>query len=73
MNSPSYIKNTPNIYRAWAMPNKNTFSIKPIREMIDYWIRFKNEGKIIDPFSNGNNIADITNDIDECFRVLENV
>lgn len=24
--------------RIWAMPNKNTFSIKPIRELLDRWV-----------------------------------
>ena len=23
------------IYREWAMPNKNTFTIKPIKELIE--------------------------------------
>lgn len=48
------------INRIWAMPNSRTFSIKPIREIID---RYAN-GVIVDPFANGNKIATITNDID---------
>lgn len=48
------------IKRAWAMPNSRTFSIKPIRELIDRYAT----GTIIDPFANGSEIATITNDID---------
>ena len=49
------------IERAWAMPNKNTFDIPPIRALIaeelgedTFWI---------DPFANCNNVADVTNDL----------
>lgn len=52
------------IKRVWAMPNKNTFSIKPIRELIDRY----NDGRSIDPFANSNNLATITNDIDDSFE-----
>jgi len=45
------------------MPNKNTFSIKPIRGLIDYWVT-QTDGIIIDPFAADNRIANITNDID---------
>ena len=50
------------IERAWSMPNKNTFSIPPVREFIN---KHKVEGVIIDPFANKNKIATITNDLDE--------
>lgn len=49
------------IERYWAMPNKNTFSIKPIYELIE---RYKTDGLIIDPFANSSKIAHITNDLD---------
>lgn len=49
--------------RAWAMPNKNTFDIKPIFELIQ---RYKRENSI-DPFANKNRIADITNDLDPSY------
>lgn len=52
-----------NISRAWAMPNKNTFSIKPIGELIDKHI----SGYSIDPFANSNTLATVTNDLDESF------
>lgn len=48
------------ISREWAMPNKNTFSIKPIDELIHKYAF----GKIIDPFANSNKIGTITNDLD---------
>lgn len=47
------------ISRKWAMPNSNTFSIKPIFELIGKY-KF---GTIIDPFANTNKIATITNDL----------
>ena len=49
------------IERAWAMPNRNTFSVKPIRDFI---LEELPEGTIIDPFANSCKIADITNDLD---------
>lgn len=48
------------ISRVWAMPNKNTFDIKPIRNIIDKY----NHGFSIDPFANTNKIATVTNDLD---------
>lgn len=48
------------IERAWCMPNKNTFTIKPIHTLLseeitgDTWI---------DPFANNNKFAQITNDL----------
>lgn len=47
------------IDRVWAMPNSNTFSIKPISELIE---RYR-DGLVIDPFANTSRKADITNDI----------
>lgn len=45
------------------MPNKNTFKIKPIQELIQRYIY---SGQIIiDPFANDSKLATITNDIDE--------
>jgi len=48
--------------RSWAMPNKNTFSIKPIYHLIDTYL-FDNILSI-DLFANNNKLAKITNDID---------
>ena len=47
------------INREWAMPNSNTFSIKPIKELIERYLN----GTIIDPFANQNRLATITNDL----------
>lgn len=49
------------INRVWAMPNKNTFDIKPINDLINKYAF----GTIIDPFANKNKIGTITNDLDE--------
>ena len=38
------------ITRTWAMPNRSTFSIKPIGELIE---RYINGGMWIDPFAGG--------------------
>ena len=48
------------IRRVWAMPSRNTFSIKPIGELID---RYATDNSI-DPFANESKVAAITNDID---------
>lgn len=50
------------IERIWAMPNKNTFSIKPIKKLIE---EEKTQGLWIDPYANTNKIADITNDLNK--------
>lgn len=48
--------------RVWSMPNKNTFQIKPIKELIE---RYIHDGQIIiDPFANNNTYGTITNDLD---------
>ncbi len=48
------------ISRAWAMPNKNTFDIKPIHSLI---LEEMTDGVWIDPFANKNHLASITNDL----------
>ena len=49
------------INRAWAMPNKNTFDIKPIKELIQ---RYLVGAYSIDPYANKNKLATDTNDLD---------
>jgi len=49
------------INRQWSMPNSKTFSIKPIRQLIEKYKR----GTIIDPFANTNKLATITNDLND--------
>lgn len=51
------------INREWAMPNKNTFEIKPIAELIGRY----NHWNSIDPFANRNKIATVTNDLNPEF------
>ncbi len=47
--------------RVWAMPNKWTFLIKPIAELV---ARYVGDGKgWLDPFAGMNSTAEITNDI----------
>lgn len=53
------------IQRQWAMPNKNTFDIKPIKELIQSELT---NGTWIDPFANQNKLAAITNDLNPDFN-----
>ena len=53
------------IERIWAMPNKNTFEIKPIHDLIVDEIT---DGIWIDPFANRNKLASITNDLSTEFE-----
>ena len=46
--------------RIWAMPNKNTFEIKPIHDLI---VDEMTDGLWLDPFSNRNKLASLTNDL----------
>lgn len=51
------------ISRHWAMPNKNTFKIKPVKELLS---RYVNDGVgWADPFANSSNVAEFTNDINK--------
>ena len=49
------------INRIWAMPNKWTFTIKPIRELLASEV---GEGNWLDPFAGNNSPATVTNDLD---------
>lgn len=54
------------INRVWAMPNSKTFSIIPIKELVE---RYTGQGGIIvDPFANGSQIGTITNDLNPKFN-----
>lgn len=54
------------INRIWNMPNKNTFEIKPINEIIKKYIKqLPSNAVVVDPFANQNKIANITNDLDQ--------
>ena len=50
------------INKKWSMPNSETFSIEPIRVLID---KYREEGMVIvDPFARNSDIGTITNDLD---------
>lgn len=71
------------INRAWAMPNSKTFSIKPIKEIIEkYSDDLKNNVEnplVVDPFANDNSVIDkssfnlITNDLDAQYNTTYNM
>lgn len=64
------------INREWAMPNKNTFDIKPIKSLISRYVSmFEHGGDYlsIDPFANKNRIAKITNDLDPQYETSYNL
>lgn len=48
--------------REWAMPNEETFSIPPIRALVEDELA-RSDGLWIDPFAGGTDLADITNDL----------
>lgn len=52
------------IEKIWAMPNGQTFKIKPIRELLEKYI--VGDMEIVDPFAGrwGNSPGTITNDLD---------
>lgn len=55
------------IERKWAMPSKNTFTIKPIQELLIE--ELEDQKLIIDPFANNNKeFATITNDLNPNFN-----
>ena len=57
------------INRAWAMPSKNTFSIRPIRHLITRYLN----GVSIDPFANQSKLATWTNDLDQSYETTHNM
>lgn len=59
------------IKRKWAMPNKNTFDIKPIKEFVKSYNIIGLESA--DPFANKNRIAKYCNDIDPSFKTEFNM
>ena len=60
----SHKKNPSNVIRIeriWSMPNKNTFEILPIKNLLTEEVDLSK--KWIDPFANRNKIASVTNDL----------
>jgi len=54
------------INREWAMPSKNTFSIKPIFNLVSKYA--SDEIESCDPFANSNRIAKYCNDLDPQYK-----
>ena len=54
------------INRIWAMPNKLTFTIKPIKELVEKYV--DSSKIIIDPFANQSSYGTITNDLNPEFK-----
>lgn len=52
------------IERKWGFPSGNTFSIKPIKELL---LEEMTGGLWIDPFANASKLATITNDLNKDF------
>ena len=50
------------INRVWAMPNSNTFSILPIKKLIERYIN--PDDVVVDPFANNSKYGTVTNDLD---------
>ena len=48
--------------RAWAMPSAETFSIRPISNLLDYWLTPYDA--VIDPMARNSKRGTLTNDID---------
>jgi hypothetical protein len=57
------------ITRAWAMPSRHTFTIKPIAELLKRYVK----GKSVDPFCGLNSPATLTNDLNPAIRACSNV
>jgi hypothetical protein len=67
----SHVPKTIPIRRVWAMPNKWTFSIPPIKELID---RYVGDGKgWIDPFAGMYSPAEFTNDLNPAANAKSHV
>lgn len=49
----------PCIFREWAMPSSNTFSIGPVREFVAAWLTSPS----IDPFARNSRLATVSNDL----------
>ena len=55
------------------MPNKNTFKIGPITDLLKRHIHDKSDWVGIDPFANESRIANITNDLDPQYDTDYNI
>ena len=57
--------------KVWAMPNGNTFTIKPIKEFVEAEVA--KGGVIVDPFANNCKYGTITNDLNPEFATDYNM
>ena len=56
------------VNRTWAMSNSQTFSIPPIKDLVERYTVHGGKNKVIvDPFANGCKIGTITNDLNPKF------
>lgn len=60
-----------NIEKQWAMPNKNTFTIKPIKEIVEHYVNLSEV--IVDPFANECTYGTITNDLNPEFNTTYHI
>ncbi|MGM0409267.1 MAG: adenine-specific DNA methylase [Bacillota bacterium] len=59
--------------RKFCMPNKNTFSMKPLNKLFWKYKKNENSSKVIDPFARKCKLADITNDLDPAMNTDYNL
>lgn len=57
--------------RTWAMPNGNTFTIKPIKDFVEQEVN--KGGIIVDPFANKCKYGTITNDLNPEFDTTKHM
>jgi len=56
------------ISQEWAMPNKETFKIAPIKRLLDRYVDM-HKGDILDPFSNGEkDFCTVNNDLNKSIK-----
>ena len=53
--------------RRWAMPNKATFTIKPMKEIIEAYVPASGKGWA-DPFAGKNSVAEFQNDLNKTIK-----
>lgn len=67
-----------NIVRTWAMPNSETFAIKPIKELIEWYVEdnsWRDKGLIVDPFVRNSPFKGkcLSNDLDPSIKADHNM
>ena len=56
--------------RVWAMPNHETFKIKPIKQLLDKFVG--NGIRWVDPFAGRNSPVEFTNDLNPVILATSN-